>query len=108
MGRPPRVTQPGLAYHVLNRRVMRLPLFQKDDDYLAFERVLAEAHLRRPMRILAYCLIPNYWHLVAEAAQRTKGRARIIPTPSLAIAARLLPGSIPSRARACRTLGHFE
>ncbi len=37
MGRPPRVTEPGLAYHVLNRRVTRLPLFQKDDDYLEWE-----------------------------------------------------------------------
>ena len=72
MGRPPRVTQPGLAYHVLNRRVMRLPLFQKDDDYLAFERVLAES-LARPDApdLLAWCLMPNHWHLVAEAGQRT-------------------------------------
>ena len=72
MGRPPRVTQPGLAYHVLNRRVMRLPLFQKDDDYLAFERVLAEslAHPDAP-DLLAWCLMPNHWHLVAEAGQRT-------------------------------------
>ena len=46
MGRPRRVTEPGLAYHVLNRRVMRLPLFQKNDDYLAFERVLAESQER--------------------------------------------------------------
>ena len=43
MGRPPRITEPGLAYHVLNRQVMRLPLFLKDDDYLAFERVPAQA-----------------------------------------------------------------
>ncbi len=47
MGRPLRVTEPGLVYHVLNRRLMRLPLFQKDDDYLAFERVLGES-LQRP------------------------------------------------------------
>jgi hypothetical protein len=55
MGRPPRITEPGLAYHVLNRRVMRLPLFLKDDDYLAFERVLAES-LARPdaPRLLAW------------------------------------------------------
>ena len=58
MGRPPRITEPGLAYHVLNRRVMRLPLFLKDDDYLAFERVLAES-LSRPdaPRLLAWCLM---------------------------------------------------
>ena len=40
MGRPLRVTEPGLVYHVLNRRVMRLPLSQKDDGCLAFDRLL--------------------------------------------------------------------
>ncbi len=47
MGRPPGITEAGLADHVLNRRVMRLPLFLKDDDYLAFGRVPAES-LSRP------------------------------------------------------------
>ena len=42
MGRPPRIVEPGPAYQVLNRRVMRRPLFRKDDDYLALERGLAE------------------------------------------------------------------
>ncbi len=72
MGRPPRVTEPGLVYHVLNRRVMRLPLFAKDDDYAAFERVLAES-LERPdaPELLAYCLMPNHWHLVVYARRTT-------------------------------------
>ncbi len=50
---------------------MRLPLFEKDDDYAAFERVLAES-LGRPdaPRLLAYCLMPNHWHLVVQAAER--------------------------------------
>jgi len=42
MGRPPRITEPQVAYHLLNRRVMRLTIFEKDADYVAFERVLAE------------------------------------------------------------------
>ena len=65
MGRSPRITEPGLVYHVLNRRVMRLPLFQKNDDYLAFERVLAESlgRLDAPS-LLAWCLMPNHWHLI--------------------------------------------
>ncbi|MCH8913902.1 MAG: hypothetical protein IIA33_10090 [Planctomycetes bacterium] len=42
MGRPLRVTESGLVYHVLNRRVMRPPLIRKDDDCPAFERVLGE------------------------------------------------------------------
>ena len=47
---------------------MRLPLFQKNDDFLAFERVLAES-LERPdaPRVLAWCLMPSHWHLVVHA-----------------------------------------
>ena len=60
MGRPPRITEPGLAYQVLNRRVMRLPLFLKDDDdYLAFECVRAES-LSRPDASAGTRLI-NVW-----------------------------------------------
>ena len=72
MGRSPRITEPGLVYHVLNRRVMRLRLFEKDADYEAFERVVAES-LGRPdaPRLLAYCLMPNHWHLVVHAGKRT-------------------------------------
>lgn len=72
MPRPPRITEPGIVYHVLNRRVMRLALFEKDRDYEAFERVLA-ASLDRPDApgLLAYCLMPNHWHLVVQARART-------------------------------------
>ena len=51
---------------------MRLPLFQKDDDCLAFERVPAES-LGRPdaPNLPAWCLMPNHWHLVVHADERT-------------------------------------
>src|SRR5271155_4956132 len=64
MPRQARNAPGGLVYHVLNRAVARLPLFAKDRDYQAFERVLAEALARKPMRVLAYCLMPNHWHMV--------------------------------------------
>lgn len=64
MGRALRVAQGGLIYHVLNRANARLPIFAKDEDYRAFERVLAEMSERMAMRLLAYCLMPNHWHLV--------------------------------------------
>jgi putative transposase len=52
------------VYHVLNRANARLRIFHKDADYVAFENVLAEAVPRVGMRLLAYCLLPNHWHLV--------------------------------------------
>jgi putative transposase len=65
MGRPHRISRGGYVYHVLNRANGRLPIFHKDADYLAFERILGEALEHVPgMRLLAYCLMPNHWHLV--------------------------------------------
>jgi putative transposase len=53
-----------MAVHVINRGVGRQTIFHKDEDYAAFERLMAEAHQRTPARVLAYCLMPNHWHLV--------------------------------------------
>jgi putative transposase len=52
------------VYHVLNRANGKRRIFEQDSDYLAFERVLAEVQKRFPMRILAWCLMPNHWHLL--------------------------------------------
>jgi putative transposase len=38
-------------------------VFQKPEDYDAFVAIMAEAALRIPMRVLAYCLLPNHFHL---------------------------------------------
>jgi putative transposase len=64
MPRRPRIAPGGLVYHCLNRAVARLALFEKNEDYAGFERVLEEAARQHPMRILAYCVMPNHWHLV--------------------------------------------
>jgi putative transposase len=53
-----------MVYHVLNRANGRQTLFTQEADYTAFERVLAEAVQRVDMRLLAYCIMPNHWHLV--------------------------------------------
>jgi len=64
MGRPQRFDQRGYAYHVLNRANSRLQMFEKAGDYTALERVLYEARIRFDTRILAFCIMPNHWHLV--------------------------------------------
>ena len=61
---PRRISTGGLAYHILNRRVGRLGLFDKPADYMAFENILKQAHERTGIRIAAYCLMPNHWHLL--------------------------------------------
>jgi putative transposase len=52
------------VYHVLNRGNARRALFEGPGDYFAFESILAEVQERIAMRILAWCLMPNHWHLV--------------------------------------------
>ncbi len=64
MGRPHRVTRGGLVYHVLNRANGRKTILDSDADYEAFERVLEQAVERFEMRLLAYCVMPNHWHLI--------------------------------------------
>jgi putative transposase len=53
------------VYHVLNRAVGRATLFRKAADYAAFEKVIGQAWERTGMRLVAYALMPNHWHLVA-------------------------------------------
>lgn len=64
MPRPRRAAEGGLIYHALNRANAGLALFDTDDDYAAFEQVLAQAVARHEMRLLAYCLMPDHFHLV--------------------------------------------
>ena len=64
MGRPHRTATGEYVYHVLNRANTRMPIFEDDEDYIAFEKVLAEAVERTQTRLLAYCVLPNHWHLI--------------------------------------------
>jgi len=54
----------GLVFHILNRGVRRLRLFDDAGDYAALIRCFAEAQARVPVEVFAYCLMPNHFHLV--------------------------------------------
>lgn len=64
MVRKPRIDIGDYPYHVLNRANARLPIFFKEDDFEMFESILEDACLNYDMRLLAYCLMPNHFHLV--------------------------------------------
>ena len=64
MPRTARIAPGGMLFHVLNRGVARMNLFEKPADFQAFEAVLEETCDHRPRRICAYCLMPNHWHLL--------------------------------------------
>jgi len=59
MGRAKRITLGGYAYHVLNRANGRLRIFRKEDDFAAFESILAEGLERVDMRICCFLSLPN-------------------------------------------------
>jgi putative transposase len=52
------------VFHVLNRAVQDVALFEAAADYELFLDLLAEAARRLPIRILAFAIMPNHWHLV--------------------------------------------
>jgi putative transposase len=64
MPRRARVAPGGLVYHVLNRSVAGLPLFRKEKDYEAFERIMVEAQVRCPTWLPAWCVMRNHGHFV--------------------------------------------
>jgi REP element-mobilizing transposase RayT len=63
----------GLAYHVMNRVSGRQDLFEDSGDYGAFEKVMEQARERERMRICAYALMPNHFHLVLWPRERRIG-----------------------------------
>lgn len=64
MPRTARAAPAGYVYHVLNRGVGRMRLFDKARDFEAFEETLAETLAKLPLRICGYCVMPNHWHFV--------------------------------------------
>jgi len=64
MPRTDRVDVGEYVYHVLNRANARVQIFDNNKDYQLFESILIEAKDKFDMRILAYCIMPNHWHLV--------------------------------------------
>jgi putative transposase len=64
MGRVRRVDVGGMVYHALTQASFRSPLFKKELHYQDIPALVGESFDFVPMRVLAYCLMPNHWHTV--------------------------------------------
>jgi len=64
MARTARAAVGGVCYHVINRGNRCTTVFHTPSDYESFVRLMHRAGERTPMRVLAYCLMPNHVHFV--------------------------------------------
>ena len=77
MGRPKRAADGGLIYHVLNRANARMTIFEKPEDFAAFEGVLEEAVERTKTRLLAYCVMST--HVIWSCGRGRTASCRGLP-----------------------------
>jgi putative transposase len=65
MARTIRVVEDGVIYYVLNRANGREKIFNKEKDYLAFEKIIFEVKEKYPIiKIYSFCIMPNHWYFV--------------------------------------------
>ncbi len=64
MPRTARASVGNVCYHVINRGNGSAKVFHNNGDFAAFNALFDEASARLNMRLLAYCLMPNHFHLV--------------------------------------------
>lgn len=59
--------------HVMNRGVRRTPIFHCIDDYRYFMFLMDEAQKGHDCQILAYCLMPNHFHILLGVGKEPPG-----------------------------------
>jgi putative transposase len=66
MSRPLRIEYPDAWYHVMNRGRRGEDIFADRKDYNQFLDILKETARIWKLRIAAYCLMPNHYHLLVQ------------------------------------------
>jgi len=66
MARTKRICPAGEVFHVLNRAVARLTIFEEPEDYAGFMRAVAETWEIVSLPIYAMVAMPNHWHFVVR------------------------------------------
>jgi REP element-mobilizing transposase RayT len=69
MARPLRIPLAGGTYHVFARGNAKQRIFLDEPDHEAFLTVVVEALSRFSWACLAYCLMPNHYHLVVRTSE---------------------------------------
>lgn len=69
MTRPLRLAFPGACYHLTARGDRQEPIFEDDEDRLAFLDLLAKEVLQQGWILYAFCLMGNHYHLLLETPE---------------------------------------
>lgn len=64
MPRRARTLENEYYFHVINRGASRAPIFLRPKDYREFLGILRDGLGRHRVPLVAYCILPNHWHLV--------------------------------------------
>ena len=75
MSRSLRIEYPNAFYHVMNRGAGRQAVYLIDDDYEMFLEAVKESSKFFGIRIVAYCLMPNHYHLLLQTPKANLSRA---------------------------------
>jgi putative transposase len=54
----------GFVYHLFNHGIGRQKIFRTEEDYQFFLELMAKANQIYPVKVFAYCLMPDHFHVV--------------------------------------------
>lgn len=74
MSRPLRIEFPGAWYHIMNRGRRAEDVFTDANDYRFFLELLKESSELWNVRISAFCLMPNHYHLLMQTPEGNVSR----------------------------------
>ena len=66
MARRPRRIPGTHPLHICNRSAGQITICQSAAEYIQFETCLKEMLEKFPLRLFAFCIMPNHWHLLLE------------------------------------------
>ena len=75
MSRPLRIQYPDAWYHVMNRGRRGEKIFAKEEDYGSFIDLLNELDEVFNVKIAAYCLMSNHYHLLVQTPDANLSRS---------------------------------
>jgi putative transposase len=75
MARPLRIEYPGACYHVMNRGRRGEKIFHDRHDYQGFVELLEESWGMWNIRVAAYCLMTNHYHILVQTPDANISRS---------------------------------